>query len=241
MPRYGQVQVSFGPPLSRMVKYLIIVTSAIFVVTYLLEVRGWAKPVAWFGLTPDLVTHRLFLWQPLTYLFLHGNFWHLLFNMFMLWMFGSELEYKWGHKQFLFYYFLTGMGAGLLDILVHPSALSTTVGCSGAIYGLLMAYGLLFGDRPVLFSFLIPMKVKWMVAIMGVIEFLSALNTRGSAVSHIAHLGGMLFGFLYLRGGSLPYRLQLRYHEWRRARLHRKFEVYTRKHEGKDDAGRWIH
>ena len=241
MPRYRQVQVSFGPPLSQMVKYLIIITTAVFVVTYLLEARRWASPVAWFGLTPYLVTHRLFLWQPLTYLFLHANFWHILFNMFMLWMFGSELEYKWGRSQFLFYYFLTGIGAGLLDVLVHPSAHSTTVGCSGAIYGLLMAYALFFGDRPVLFSFLIPMKVKWMVVIMGAIEFLSALNTRGSMVSHIAHLGGMLFGYLYLRGGRLPWNLRLRYDDWRRARLRKKFEVYMREHERKDDAGRWIH
>jgi membrane associated rhomboid family serine protease len=87
---------------------------------------------------------------------------------------------------------------------------------------------------------IIPIKAKWFVAIMGAIEFVSSFSTPGSGVSHVAHLGGMLFGFLYLRGGSLPYRWQLRFHEWRRARLRRKFEVYMRGQEKKDDHGRWV-
>ena len=239
MPRYGQVQVSFGPPLTRMVKYLIIVTAAIFVVTFVVEGRRWAYPSGSFGLTPYLVSHKLFLWQLVTYLFLHAGFFHIIFNLFALWMFGSDLERLWGPRRFLFYFFLTGIGAGLCEVLLQPArAFPPTVGNSGAVYGILLAYGLLFPDRPILFSLIIPMKAKWLVLIMGAIEFLSSLATPGSVISHIAHLGGMLFGLFYLRGRSLPYRLQLRYHEWRRARLRKKFAVYMREHESKDDAGR---
>ena len=242
MPRYRDVQVSFGPPLPRVVKYLIIVTTAAFIVQYVVEARGWASPQDWFGLTPALVIHKFYIWQPFTYLFLHGTFWHILFNMFALWMFGSELAQRWGARRFLSYYFFTGVGAAIFNIIVQPSLELPTIGCSGAIYGILLAFAIYFGERTVLFALIIPMKAKWMVVIMGAIEFLSALQTGGSAISHVAHLGGMLFGYIYLRGGALPYRLQLRYHEWRRARLRKNFEVYMQDHERekKDDAGRWI-
>jgi len=242
MPRYGQVQVSFGPPLTRAVKYLIILTAGVFVLTYFpARLFGWAHPFAWFGLRPYDVTRHVFVWQLGTYLFLHGGFFHLIFNLFALWMFGSDLERLWGPRQFLFYFSLTGVGAGLLNVLLEPSALTATIGNSGAVYGILLAYGLLFPDRPIFLWLVVPVKAKWFVLIMGVMAFVGSLESPGSGISHISHLGGMLFGLAYLRGGSLPYRLQLRYHEWRRARLRRKFELYVRKHEKKDDTGRWIH
>jgi membrane associated rhomboid family serine protease len=223
MPRYRQVAYSFGPPLTPVVKRLIIITTAAFVVTYIpQQIFGWSAPYAWFALQPYDVLHRFYIWELVTYLFLHGGFFHILFNMFALWMFGSDLESLWGGRKFLFYYFLTGIGA------------------AGAIYGLLLAYGMLFPDRPIYLYFIIPIKAKWFVVIMGAIELVSSFSMPGSGVSHIAHLGGMLFGFLYLRGWNLPYTLQLRYHEWRRARLRSKFEVYMRKQEKKDEAGRWI-
>lgn len=241
MSYYRQPSISFGPPLTRVVKYLIFVTSGVFVLTTIpTQLFGWTFPFAWFGLRPYDVTHHLYAWQLVTYLFLHAGWFHIIFNLFALWMFGSDLERLWGSGQFLFYFFLTGIGAGLLDVLLQPSALSTTIGNSGAVYGVLLAFGLLFPDRPILLWLIIPIKAKWFVVIIGVIEFVSSLSTPGSNISHIAHLGGMLFGFLYLRGGGLSYRLQLRYHEWRRARLRRKFQTYMRKHEQKDDAGRWI-
>lgn len=241
MPRYRDVQVSFGPPLTWVVRQLMIVTAAIFLLTYLPAVMfGWNFPFALFGLRPFDVTRRLFLWQPFTYLFLHAGFFHVIFNLFALWMFGSELERHWGSRRFLSYFFLTGVGAALFDVALQPSALSTTIGNSGAVYGILLAYGLIFPNRPIYLWLLIPVKAKWFVLIMGLIEFVSSFSNPGSQVSHIAHLGGMLVGFLYLRGGGLPYRLQLRYLEWRRARLRRKFEVYMRKQEDKDESGRWI-
>jgi membrane associated rhomboid family serine protease len=209
--------------------------------TYLpLVMFRWQFPFDWFGLRPYDVTHRLLLWQPVSYLFLHFGFFHLVFNLFALWMFGSELERTWGPRRFLTYFFVTGIGAAVFDVLLQPSAITITVGNSGAIYGVLLAYGILFPDRPILLWLLIPVKAKWFVLIMGLIEFVSSFSNPGSTVSHIAHLGGMLVGFLYLRGAGLPYRLQLRYHEWRRARLRKKFQVYMHKHDEKDEAGPWI-
>jgi membrane associated rhomboid family serine protease len=253
MPYGRQVSIAFGPPITPMVKRLVILTSAAFLLTFLpAQMFGWYLPYALFSLRPYEVVHHFFIWQLVTYLFLHGwpgmpvwsSFFHIIFNLFALWMFGSDLERLWGSRRFLFYYFLTGIGAGLSDVLLStlfpPDFPQATIGCSGAVYGLLLAYGLLFPDRPILFALLIPIKAKWFVALMGLIEFVSSLSAPGSGVSHVAHLGGMLFGFLYLRGSDLPYRWQLRYHDWRRSRLRRRFEVYMRKQEKKDDAGRWI-
>ena len=241
MPRYREVPVSFGPPLTWAVRQIIIVTSAVFLLTYLpLVMFQWTWPMAWFGLRPYDVTHRLFLWQPVTYLFLHGGFFHILFNLFALWMFGADLERLWGPRRFLQYFFLTGVGAAVFDVLLQPSMTTPTIGNSGAVYGILLAFGLLFPERPIYLWLLIPVKAKWFVLAMGLIEFVSSFSNPGSTISHLAHLGGMLVGFLYLRGGGLTYRMQLRYNEWRRARLRRKFEVYMSKQEKKDESGRWI-
>ena len=241
MVRYRQMEVSFGPPLTWAVRQVIVVTAAIFVLTYFPAVIfRFSFPFELFGLRPFDVTHRFFIWQPLTYLFLHAGFFHLIFNLFALWMFGSELERTWGPRQFLTYFFLTGIGAAAFDVILQPSAISTTVGNSGAVYGILLAYGLLFPNRPILLWLLIPVKAKWFVLVLGLIEFASSFSNPGSNISHIAHLGGMLVGFLYLRGGGMPFRLLLRYHEWKRARLRKQFENYMRKQDGKDESGRWI-
>jgi len=181
---YYRQSFSFGPPLRKVVKQLVIVTAAAFLVTYLpAQIFGWALPFALFGLRPYDVTHHLFIWQLATYLFLHGGWFHIIFNLFALWMFGTDLENLWGSRQFLFYYFLTGVGAGLLNVALEPSSIALTIGCSGAIYGLLLAFGLTFPERPIFLYFLIPIKAKWFVVIMGLIEFVSSLSTAGSGVS----------------------------------------------------------
>jgi len=231
-----------------MVKRLIIITSAAFVLTYIplqiFQSQFFDYIFALFALQSDLVIHRLYLWQLVTYLFLHGGWFHIIFNMFALWMFGSDLESTWGGKKFLYYYFLTGIGAGILDVtlnaLFRPGMPSATIGCSGAVYGLLLAYGMLFPERLIYLYMIIPIKAKWFVVIMGAIEFVSSFGGPGSGISHFAHLGGMLFGYLYLRGWSLPYRWQLQYHEWRRAQVRKKFEVHMRDQEKKDKNGRWV-
>ncbi len=245
MAYYRSPSISFGPPLTPVVKKLIIFTSAVFVLTFFpAEIFHWYAPYAWLSLQPQLVVHRFFLWQLVTYLFLHGGYFHIIFNLFALWMFGADLERRWGPVQFLIFYFLTGIGAGLCDVLLntifHPGMSTATIGNSGAVYGILLAYGLLFPDRLIYLYFIIPVKAKWFVLLMGVIEFVASLSMQGSDVSHVAHLGGMLFAFIYLRAGAFTYRWELGLAEWRRARLKKDFDAYLRDHEKKDDTGRWI-
>lgn len=240
MARYRDYSISFFPPLTPKVKLLLIVTGAAFVLTYFpMRMAGWSLPYLLFGLEPYLVTHHLFVWQPLTYLFIHAGFWHILFNLYVLWVFGPDLESVWGGKQFLFYYFLTGVGAGLVDVLIGPSSRTLTVGCSGALFGVMLAYGLLFPNR-IIYYLVIPMKAKWFVVIMGVIEFVDLFSVHNSGVSYIAHLSGLAIGYVYLRGLRLPFDFQQRYDDWKRARLRKQFEIYMRKQEKKDDSGRWI-
>lgn len=244
MPRYTQSYMSFFPPFTRAVKALIVVTAAAFAVTYLpARLFGWQAPFYYLGLQPYAVVHRLFLWQLVTYLFLHGGFFHIFFNMFALWMFGPDLEQLWGESEFLKFYFLCGIGAGVFDVALTTlfgAPLSLTIGASGAIYGLLLAFGLIYPNRPIFIWFVIPIPAKWFVVIIGAIEFFSEISGPGSNIAHLAHLGGMLVAYLYLRGNGLSGRMQLRYEDWRRARLRRKFEVYMRDHERKDDPDRWI-
>lgn len=232
---------SFFPPLTPALKWLVIVTSAVFVLTYVPGLLlHWDVPFVLLGLNPYLVLHKGFIWQPFTYLFLHGNVWHIVFNLLMLWMFGSRLEQTWGSRQFLLYFFLCGVGAGLFDVLLEPSAMTTTIGNSGAVFGILLAFALLFPNDPIFLWFVIPVKAKWFVLAMGVLEFLFSLSAPGSGISHIAHVGGMLIGLVYLRGGGFFARWRFQYQERRRARLRKKFELYMRKHEPKDNSGRWI-
>jgi membrane associated rhomboid family serine protease len=152
------------------------------------------------------------VWQPLTYMFLHGSFGHLFFNMFALWIFGTELENYWGTRQFNIYYFVCGTGAALINLATTVGDPYPTVGASGAIYGVLLAFGMMFPDRYIFLYFLFPIKAKYFVAGYAAIEFLSGLGSRtmgsGSNIAHFAHLGGMLVGFLYItirrQGWSLP-------------------------------------
>jgi membrane associated rhomboid family serine protease len=154
-----------------------------------------------FGLVPARLINNLYIWQPVTYMFLHGGTWPILMNMFILWMFGAELERTWGSREFLKFYFIAGIGAGLVNVvfsLFHPATWQIPIiGASGAIYGVLVAYAILFPNRLVYIWFLIPVKVKYLVIFLVVIEFLSTYRADG--VAHFAHLGGALFGFLYRR------------------------------------------
>ena len=143
------------------------------------------------------------IWQPVTYMFLHGGLTHLLFNMFALWMFGAEIENHWGTRQFLTYYFICGIGAALINLLATVGSPYPTVGASGAIYGVLLAFGMMYPDRYIFLYFLFPVKAKYFIAGYALIEFFSGLNSRtmgsGSDIAHFAHLGGMLFAFILLR------------------------------------------
>jgi membrane associated rhomboid family serine protease len=154
------------------------------------------------GLVPVLVWQKFLLWQPITYMFLHGGLWHILFNMFALWMFGGEIERLWGTARFLKYYFFTGIGAGLLSVVLQPFSPTPTIGASGAVYGLLLAYAYYFPHRKIFIYFLFPVPARVFVLIIGLIAFLNSWNAA-SGIANIAHLGGLIFGWIYIKGGSL--------------------------------------
>lgn len=224
--RYGS-QVAIGPSLTPTVKIIIIANCAIFV----LQLIFGSTVIRWFGLTPALVLFGLHIWQPFTYLFLHAGLGHLLFNMLGLWMFGSDLERHWGSNRFLRFFFFTGAGAGVLSVLVHPSSTVPTIGASGAVYGILMAFALLFPDRIIFLAFLPPIRVKYLVMIMGFIAFVMAIGQSGTPIDHIAHLGGMAFAFLYVKGWVSPVGIRESIFRWRLKRLQRRFKVYEGQRE----------
>jgi membrane associated rhomboid family serine protease len=230
--------IVFGGPLSPGVRTLLFANIGVYVFQLVSSFVAQVRLERLFGLVPYDVVHNLFLWQGVTYLFLHGGFLHILFNMLALYMFGTELEWHWGTSRFLRFYFITGIGAALCSVIVAPNSTIPIIGASGAIYGLLAAYGLLFPDRTLLLYFVIPIKAKYFVLILGAITFWSSLTSSGSGVAHVAHLGGMLFGWLYLRGlprGGLRNPLPGWRDRWRRERLRRKFKVYYRDTRGGDD------
>ncbi|RKZ21531.1 DUF1751 domain-containing protein [bacterium] len=155
-----------------------------------------------FTLTFSLIP-RLFMrgevWRIFTYMFLHGGFFHIFFNMYVLYLFGNELEYFWGTREFIKYYFICGAGAGFIYALINFHSYIPVLGASGAIFGLLVAYGILFPERHIIiFPLFIPMKVKHAVILFGIIEFLGMMAGRDN-IAHLAHLGGLLVGYLYLR------------------------------------------
>jgi membrane associated rhomboid family serine protease len=178
-------------------------------------------------------------------MFLHGGAVHILFNMLGIWMFGVELERLWGTRMFVKYSAITGVGAGLAVILVGllPFAATAhtyeaiTIGASGALFGLLMAFAYYYPDRPILMFLLFPIPAKYFVIIVGAMAFLSA---PGSQVSEAAHLGGLVVGYLYLRGGrgGLSAEIKYRYLKWKMNRLRRKFDVYS---GGRSDWDRHVH
>jgi membrane associated rhomboid family serine protease len=217
--------LSFGGPLTPAVKGLLIANICVYLLQSVVMVGWQFRLELLFGLVPVLVIKRLFLWQPVTYLFLHGDILHILFNMLILWMFGSELEKIWGPRFFLRYYFISGVGAGLLSVFVNMSGVIPTIGASGAIYGLLLAYGMWFPTRIVYFMFIFPIQMRYFVIIIGFIAFYSSLLSPGDQVAHIAHLGGMIFGYLYLKRWDSLRRLHRIYLQWKLKRLKRKFHV----------------
>jgi membrane associated rhomboid family serine protease len=207
-----------------MTKNLLVVNVLAFIATFVLE-RSGIDLTRMFGLHFFLAS-EFRVYQFFTYMFLHGGFTHILFNMFALWMFGSVIERVWGPKKFLFYYICCGVGAGMTQELVqyisyqmegiaayqYVSAggvqmttdayinLWTTIGASGAVYGILLAFGMIFpNERLFIIPFPFPIKAKWLIVGYIAIELFSAMSGPGDGVAHMAHLGGMLFGFLLIR------------------------------------------
>lgn len=195
-PVYRSYNFRIGSPWTPAVKVLIIVNAVIYFAQEFLGIPS----VRAFGLVPYELLHKGTIWQLVTYMFLHGGFWHVAFNMFALWMFGSQLERVWGAREFLKYYFLTGIGAGLINVAFSAGSNIPTIGASGAIFGLLLAYGVLFPNNVILLYFFIPMKAKYFVILFAALEFMMARSYAADGIAHFAHLGGMAVGFLYLKG-----------------------------------------
>ena len=244
---YNAVSLAF-PPFTRVIKWLVGINVAIYLLSLIGQLTTadfmWSRN-HWLGLVPTLVLHGM-VWQLVTYSFLHEGLWHVLFNMLMLWMFGAEFETQWGSRRFLEFYFFCVIGAALVTVafaylgfLLSPRTI--TIGASGGVFGILLAYGMIYGDREI-FMFPLPfrIKAKYMVGILIFIEIAMVLQGP-SGVANIAHLGGALFGFFYVKfmprygvveGASERYfGLRNAYYRWKRRRAARKFEVYMRKHD----------
>jgi membrane associated rhomboid family serine protease len=223
--------MGFGPPLTPpIVKQLLIANGIIFVVQ--LAVPAFTDL---FGVVPLLFWQQGFLWQPFTYMWLHSthHLLHILMNLFVLWMFGSQLAMAWGPKRFLRYYLICGVGAGFFIATMpyvtvglgisSPIALGiTTVGASGAIYGVLLAYSLTWPDRTIMLIFPpVAFRAIWLIPLLFFMTFLFG----GGNVSHVGHLGGVVVGWLYLRRSGDAHSLlsleQIKY-RWRRYRMRQR-------------------
>ncbi|MDH3626576.1 MAG: rhomboid family intramembrane serine protease [Acidobacteriota bacterium] len=231
----GGIQIGL-PGVTPMVKAIIVTTVAMYVVDFLFKQFGVYLALN-FGIVPYKFVHG-FVWQPLTYMLLHGGFTHILFNMLMLWMFGGDLERRWGGPAFLRFYIVSGLGGAFFIVVLAylipaSSVMIPTIGASGAIFGVMTAYGVIFGERTVLMMMLFPVKARTMVLIMFVITLMSTISQPGDRVSHAAHLGGAIVGFAYLKR---IWRVGEFYRELRWKYQRRRFKVMD-----KQDTDRWTH
>jgi membrane associated rhomboid family serine protease len=219
----------FGGTLTPAVKGLLIANVAGFVLQTLQQFRfNESFPLTMervLGLVPVLFWNELFLWQVFTYQFLHAGLIHLLFNMLALWMFGCELEQRWGAPYFLKFYFVSVVGGALCNLIFLPTSAAHTIGASAGIYGLLMAYGLLYPERTIYFYFVFPMKMKHFIWIIGAITLFSSIAAAQSTISHLAHLGGMGFGYVYFRWGNPWTSIMSVYYQYKLKRLRRRLHV----------------
>ena len=238
------------PPFTRAVTWLIGINTGVFLLMELLGMAGARGLYLWilnnFKLLPIAVVHGA-LWQLVTYSLIHMGFLHWFGNMLGLWMFGSAIENAWGTRRFLELYWIGVIGAAITTvalsfahILGRPDI--ATVGASGGVFAILMAFGMLFADTEIMmipFPFLI--KAKYFIGILIVVTLAFAMS-GGGQVAYVAHLGGLLFGWLYVRRGQKPalvsfegyYGLRNSYYRWKRRRAARKFEVYMRQHHDRD-------
>jgi membrane associated rhomboid family serine protease len=221
------------------IKTLLIACTAVFILQTVLGLfskNALGTFEAFFGLVPYAVVHG-YIYQLATYIFLHGGIMHLLFNLLFLWMFGKDLERAWGSRKFYTYFFICGIGAGVVNVVVKAAlahfGIGTldappTIGASGAIFGILLAMAIVFPHQQVwLIPFPVTLPMRVYVLIMGAIEFYFTLESPGDGVSHICHLGGMLVGYIYLRRGSFLYNYRNYLSDWKRRRLRKKFDVYV--------------
>jgi len=230
------------PPLTPYLKMIMIVCGAVWLLQVILSYAGFTLAGKTFeqifGVVPALVI-KGFVWQPLTYIFLHSPLdpLHLILNMLFIWMFGGELERHWGSRAFLRYFIICGVGAGVFITIwgfIVGAETTTTIGASGALFGLIIAFGMIFADRTVLFMLIFPMKARTMAMILFGITFFFTIRGPGGVVSHAGHLGGALTGFLYLKRA---WRIGDFYRELKWNVRRRRFKVIE---PDKDDPDHWV-
>ena len=232
------VSSSYNFQISSCVKFLIVANTVIWFLFVVILQRHFLDGIQifrLFGLLPEKVLSDFWIWQMFTYMFIHSSsIFHILFNMFILWMFGSELERLWGSRFFLIYYIFCGVGAGVIYLLsvwvatsffgVQPDVLSRPViGASGTAFGLLLAYGYIYSERVIYFMMLFPMKARHFTMLIAAIELVSILNNGlGSPVANLAHIGGLISGFLFLSFWPIWQRINVK--RWKRlkGRMHLK-------------------
>lgn len=197
----------FFPPV---IKSLLIANAGIFIFVYIMNFFSiGGVPVSYiirsiFALFPLFTSisgmPAFHIWQLVTYMFLHAGFMHLFINMFALWMFGMELENNWGSKRFLIYYFTCGIIAGISNLLLGPifGQEGATIGASGAVYGILLAYGIIFPNRQIYIYFLFPIRAKYFVMLFIGLEIFAGVTGTQDGIAHFAHLGGAAGGYLLL-------------------------------------------
>jgi membrane associated rhomboid family serine protease len=204
------------------VRWLLILNVTIFVLQRIFLDRY----VNVFGLVPSAFLGRGFIWQIVTYMFFHGSVLHILFNMLFLWMMGSEIERLWGSREFLKYYLITGCGAGLVNVLVQPRSGIPTIGASGAIFGLIIAFAMAFPNREILLYFLIKIKAKYFAILVGVLELVALFLMPSAPIARFAHLGGLVVGYAYIRRKHLGQPVKRKITEW-----HQEASVLASKRE----------
>jgi membrane associated rhomboid family serine protease len=205
--------------MTRWVKRLLLANTAVFIVVNVLGVVPLTWAVDVLGFSPArLLIHP---WSPLTYMFVHGSFFHLFANMLVLFFFGPQLERAWGERYFIRYYLIAGLGGALFSLLlIQLIGTPTVIGASGAVFGLLLAFALKWPDAPIYLWFLLPVKAKYFVGFIALFSLYASLGGARDGVAHWTHLGGLVTGFLYLKhGDTLTARLGGLRKRWRRKGL----------------------
>ena len=190
---HEQINFSRMPPA---IRALIVVNTVVFLLSMIVGERSFFDL---FGLVPLHVVRDRWVWQPVTYLFIHGGLMHLLFNLFALWMFGMPVESQWGEREFLKFFLICGLGAAAASVALAPHSMVPVIGASGPVYGLLVAFAMLYPDAVVYLYFLIPVKAAHMAILFGLIEFFAGTTGATPGVARFAHLGGMVTGYVYIR------------------------------------------
>lgn len=217
----GGVKIRFGGPLTPVLKYFIIFNVGIFIFTTFLKNPEQFK--LFFGLVPARFFEDFALWQLVTFNFIHAGFMHLLFNMLVMYFFAGELEKKWGPRRFILFLTVCGIGSGISMLFTGID--TWVVGASGIVFGILLAFGVTYPERRVLLWFTLPIKVKWLVIIIGVVELIASVTSRNTGIAHLAHLGGMVFGGLFLYYDRVYMNVRQKYYDRKREELRSRFTI----------------